>query len=125
MNTQPNTRAWPIGLRRLAEVIGPAGAMAMAEVYGGQPSLYIPKKLTARHDLVLLLGQSNAAKLSKAFGGQRIEIPRGVFINSLKSQILSAQGSKSQIAAQCRCSVRYVRVTLNAVCDQNQTDLFD
>lgn len=120
-------RTWPIGLRRLAEVIGPAAAVRMADVYGGTESNYIPKHPRRDHPLVQLIGYDKLALLCATFGPGTIDIPRGTFRDLKKAKILESTGSSRVIAQDVGCTERYVRMVRNSVDheDDRQASLFD
>lgn len=119
------TRSWPIGLQRLAEVVGPAAAVRLAEAFGGTEDNYIPKKATVDHPFTVVIGLDRMEALCAVFGTQRIEIPRGTHRDMKKVAIHNASGTRKQIALQVGCSQRYVRKVLNAADEDNQPGLFD
>ncbi|MCR9077211.1 MAG: hypothetical protein NXI07_14315, partial [bacterium] len=71
-------RSWPTGLRRLAEVIGPAAAVRLSEVYGGTV-LYVHRRMPIDDPIVQVIGLDKAEMLSEVFGARTLEIPRGTF----------------------------------------------
>lgn len=126
MSTPNDISAWPIGLKRLAEVIGPAGAVKLADTIGGGNRIYIPKTPTATNRIALIIGIRNLRLLSDKFGGEWIEIPRGTFKDLKKVAIMDADGNNEQIASRVGCTVRYVRKILNETgVNSNQLGLFD
>lgn len=119
------THTWPVGLRRLAEVIGPAAAVRLADTFGGIERVYIPKTVKIDHDFVGIIGLDLMEDLCGEFGGEHIDIPRGVFKDLKKTQILDASGSHREVALRLGVSQRYVRQVRSFVRDERQTDLFD
>lgn len=108
---------WPDGLRRIADVIGPELALRLAEHDGGLDKVYVPRSPRANHPWMELLGEQALAKLARALGGDRIDIPRGTHIALKKRRIidLAASGiSHRQIAREVRVGERYVRRVLAA-----------
>lgn len=122
MTDQTNT--WPVGLRRLAEVIGPAAAVRLADVFGGAEKVYIPKKARIDHDFTAIIGLDRMEALCAEFGGELIEIPRGVFRDLKKTQIMDADGSNREVALRLKVTQRYVRRIRSQVRDDDQPDLF-
>ena len=118
------TRTWPIGLRRLAEVIGPAAAVRLANVLGGVENVYIPKKARIDHEITAIIGLDRMEDLCAEFGGSQIEIPRGVFRDLKKTRIMDATGSNRDVALRLGCTQRYVREIRSQVRDDNQFNLF-
>ena len=92
------THTWPVGLRRLAEVIGPAAAVRMADVLGGIENVYIPKKARIDHEITAIIGIDRMENLCAEFGGSQIDIPRGAFKDLKKTQIMDAKGSNREVA---------------------------
>jgi len=119
-----STRSWPVGLRRLAIVIGPAAAVKLAEVLGGTENIYIPKTARIDHLLTSVIGLDRLEDLCSAFGGERIEIPRGTFKDLKKAQIIDAEGSNRDVALRLRVTQRYVRRVRSELRNQYQPDLF-
>ena len=103
-------RTWPTNLRRIAEVIGPAEAVRFADRYGGIEKLYIPKTPRDGHKFLEVISMDAFTKLCHAFGGDRIEVAKGAFRNSLKVDIAEADGSTRKVAEQTGASMRYVRM---------------
>ncbi len=121
-----NPRTWPVGLRRLAEVIGPAAAVRLAEAFGGTEGNYIPMTAKIDHPFVAVIGLDRMEKLCEAFGGRDLDIPKGVFRDLKKSRILDARGSSREVALRVGATQRYVRrVRNNAAGDDGQPGLFD
>lgn len=120
-----DTRSWPVGLRRLAEIIGPAAAVKLAESFGGEEDWYIPKTATIGHPFVSVIGLDRLEALSASMGGTTIEIPRGVFRDLKKARILEATGTNREIARGVGATQRYVRRIRNSIGDDSQPGLFD
>lgn len=104
------TRSWPVGLRRLADVIGPAAAVRLADAFGGIEKVYIPKTANADHLFTDAIGLDRLERLCAEFGGQQIDIPRGTFRDLKKAAIIDAAGSNRDVALRLRCTQRYVRI---------------
>ena len=123
-----DTSTWPIGLRRIAEIIGPAAAVRLADAIGGTEDNYVPKQPTITHPFVPIIGLDRTELLARAFGGKRIDIPRGVYRESVKARIIDAgpQRPAREVALEARCTQRYVRMIRNAGEDDGrQPSLFD
>lgn len=127
-----DTRSWPVGLRRLAEIVGPAAAVNLAESFGGIERVYIPKTARIDHPFVAVIGLDRMEALCQAFGGKHIDIPRGVYRDLKKAQIIEADGSHRQVALRLGCTQRYVRRVRSDLNDEtpdsrqdDSPDLFD
>lgn len=118
------THTWPVGLRRLAEVIGPAAAVRLADEFGGAEKVYIPKRARIDHDFTAVIGLDRMEALCAEFGGHRIDIPRGAFKDLKKTQIMDAEGSNREVALRLGVTQRYVRRVRVEVRDDDQPDLF-
>lgn len=107
------TRGWPKGLVAIAEVLGPERALALAKAFGHGDPVYVPKRPVERHPWRAVLTKEEFDAMVEAFGGTRIEIPRGTFVAPKKLAILRLirQGELStrEIAAEVGCAGRYVR----------------
>ncbi|WP_299378476.1 helix-turn-helix domain-containing protein [uncultured Kiloniella sp.] len=102
---------WPLGLKRLAKIIGHKATLDLVEVAGGLDKPKIPAEVTPEHPWVKAVGIDKLQLLSEALGGQRIYIPRGSFINLKKLPILDLleKGWKPKdIALEIGVTVRYV-----------------
>jgi len=67
----------PIGaIARIAHIIGPAAALALAEARGGT-HVYVPKEPSASCPLVKIVGMEAAVILAAAYGGDTIKVPVG------------------------------------------------
>jgi hypothetical protein len=122
-----DVRSWPVGLRRLADVIGPAAAVKLADAFGGGEDYYIPKTAGITHPFVAVIGLDRMEDLCRVFGPGRIDIPRGTFKDLKKAHILEATGSARDVALGLRVTQRYVRQVRNTVSDPDtsQPSLFD
>ncbi|WP_142851002.1 hypothetical protein, partial [Telmatospirillum sp. J64-1] len=103
-----DTTTWPVGLQRLAEIVGAKAALQLADTIGGVRTP-IPKKMNSDHPLAKLIGREEFAKLVYVYGGDTIEIPKGSFKRLLKAEILNAKGSTRSIALRVGCTQRYVK----------------
>lgn len=118
-------RTWPIGLRKLAEVIGPAAAVRLSEVYGGT-ALYVHRHMAVDNPIVQVIGLDKAELLSKAHAKETLEIPRGTYRDLKKVRILDADGSSRQVALDSGCTQRYVnKVRAEVRPDPHAPGLFD
>lgn len=123
--TEDATHSWPIGLRRLAEVIGPAAAVRLADAYGGVEDLRIPKTARPDHDLAKVLTRDEFEALCAAYGGERLDIPKGVYKDLKKTAIMDAAGSNREVALRLKVTQRYVRRVRAEVRRDQDPDLFD
>lgn len=119
-----DTRSWPVGLRRLAEVIGPKATVDLADALGGAENVYIPKTPRIDHEITAIIGLDRMEALCAEFGGKQIDIPRGAFKDLKKTQIMDAEGSNRDVALRLRVSQRYVRRIRSEIRDDDQPDLF-
>jgi hypothetical protein len=120
-----DTRTWPVGLRRLAELIGAAGAMRLAERFGGLENLYVPRQPRRNHPWVPLIGYDAMRRLCAEFGPGHIDIPKGSYRDLKKVQILDSAGSNSQVAVRVKATQRYVRRVRSQHRAPRERDLFD
>ncbi len=128
MRRTRDTSTWPVGLRRIAEVIGPAAAVRLADAVGGTEDNYVPRTPSLEHTWVQIIGMDKLEALARVFGGQRIDIPRGVYKNSVKAKIIDADRAATtrEVALRANCTQRYVRMIRNAGGDDDrQPSLFD
>jgi len=90
----------PESLREIAEVIGLPAALALVTLHGGR-RLYIPIKFPASNSLLQYLGSETCDKLSQAFGGDYLAIPRAIAVNrkTRNEQILQDHRNKATVAA--------------------------
>lgn len=113
-------------LLEIAEVVGPAAALRLAEAYGGQDGCYVPYTPHPDHPWASVLGPAAWTALCARWGGGRINIPRNAMAKSAKARMasLKAQGlSHRAMARELACTERYVRLVMNAG-DDRQGDLF-
>jgi len=115
-----------VQLLDLAELIGDAAALRLAEVYGGQDSLYVPKRPRHDHSMANVLGPDAFDTLCWHYGGERIDVPRNANAETTKTRILQMDdgtASRNEIARRLGCTARYVRMVCNAGKDPDQGDL--
>lgn len=121
----PNVRSWPIGLHRLAEVIGPASTVRLAEVYGGI-RIYVRATPTVKDPIVQVIGIDKARLLAAEYGGRNLEIPRGAHKDLKKARIIDATGPSRSVAQELGCTHRYVnKVRADLQDNTPQPGLFD
>lgn len=120
---------WPVVLAELASIIGEELTLKLARTEGGLDRIYIPREPTSDHPWVAVIGPDAWARVVAAWGGERVDLPRGAFINLKKVEILdlAAEGLPHRdIARRTHTSERYVRRILGAAgdsVDPRQTDL--
>ena len=102
-------RPWPIGLRRIAAVIGAKEALRLVEAFGGTEDHHIPKKASPDHPFARVIEYEDLQKLCNTLGPCRLEIPRGTNLKPKKLQILEADGPSREVARKLGVSQRYVR----------------
>lgn len=123
-------RDWPNLLKQIAELIGAELALKLSYECGGLDSLYIPHKANAAHPWAKAVGEPAFARLCKALGGERVSLPRGMYVKLQKRRIIElAEGGAStrSIALACHVTERYVRrvlVGLSRAPDPRQMKLF-
>ena len=114
-----DTRDWPQGLVDIASVIGPELTIKLAEKYAGVEKYYVPKLTNSvglKHPWAAILGDNAWRAMCKAFGGQRINVPRGQKI--LKKRVIfelsesHPELSHRTIALHAQTSESYVRRVL-------------
>ena len=115
-----------IQLQEIADVIGAEAAVRLAQVYGGQERVYVPRTPRRDHPMVNVVGWEAFVKLCERYARERIVIPRNAVADSLKQRILELDGqaNRMEIARQLGCTERYVRMVLNDGKDTDQGDLF-
>ena len=106
---QEDTRSWPIGLRRIAAVIGASLTLKLVENFGGTEGHYLPRLPTQRHPFAAVIGYDDLRKLCDALGPCSMYIPRGVHRNPKKLQILENDGPAREVARELGVSERYVQ----------------
>lgn len=124
-----NLDMWPATLRRIAEIVGADLALRLGEAEGGQEKVYVPKSPSTQHPWRRVLGDQAWARVVAEMGGERIDLPRGSFLNVRKLEILALaeEGlSHRAIARRARVGERYVRRVLEGLTieDKNQLKLF-
>ncbi len=125
----PDTTAWRRSLRELARVIGPKAAMALHEAVKGVETP-VPKRADPQHPLVGIIGYEAFQALVGAYGGQRLDLPRGIDQDVKKVAIMDAAGtgSKRAIALRLGVSQRYVRRVTNELAGDDsapQSEILD
>lgn len=106
---------WPEVLRRWAEITSPEAVLQIVEKYGGLERVHIPKTPREDHEICRLIGFAHWAQICRAYGGERVDIPRGAFMRLRKAEIidLANQGvAHREIALRTRTTQRYVRSVL-------------
>lgn len=126
-----NVETWPAGLEAIAEVIGPELTLRLADRFGGVEHFYVPKSPTTGHPWAAVIGEPAWEQLCRAMGGQRINLPRGQFVQLKKRLILElaeTEGlSHRAIALRTRSTEGYVRGVLRGISstgDERQGKLF-
>lgn len=117
------------GIEDVAKLVSQRAAMRLVETFPGTV-LYIPKKVTENHEL-LVIGAEDAQAISLEFGGNHITVPMS-FISPRKRRLLiyrlaSENMSRRQIALRTGCTERRVYQILSDAgwTDDRQTSLFD
>lgn len=83
--------ALPQGLNELRDVIGPAGAVALAQRRGGQ-ALYVPRRFKPDHWLAGLIGEAELGRFVEAYGGDRVSVPKiDAVLRQLRERELKAE----------------------------------
>lgn len=110
----------------MADVIGPAAAVRLANTFGGTEDNYIPKTARLDHPFVPVIGKERFQSLCEEFGGERLDIPRGAFRRSKKAAILNAAETMParELALRVGATQRYVRSVRSMTRDDKQGDLF-
>ncbi|TVM34632.1 Mor transcription activator family protein [Oceanidesulfovibrio marinus] len=95
--------ALPRGLREIKDLIGPGAALILAEEYGGG-QLYVPCRIRESHPLVQLIGHEKVQRLSLAYGGDKLHVPK---VDAIERQfrrrrILSLRQTGRSIASLAR-----------------------
>lgn len=128
--TEHDFDAWPDTLRELASLIGPETTLRLASRFGGLERVYVPKEATDNHPWTQVLSPVQWQKVITAWGGQRIDLPRGTYVTLAKRQILALaeQGiPHRQIAQRVHTTERHVRRVLQGLhitaVDPRQTKL--
>jgi hypothetical protein len=118
----------PLVLQQVAEAIGIATACRLAMDFGGR-EIYLPKRLSDKHPLVLSLGRPAAEQVVALLGDGAIEIPLGpttyeARIGAAINKRLEAGQSEAQISRALRVHIRTVRRHRAKMKDTHPT-LFD
>jgi len=120
----PDARALPHALEEIADIIGEAAALRLAQARGGT-RVYIPHDPTPGCVLAQIVGLDAAHKLARLYAGDRPEIPQAARLKNKRARILREDGSQAAIARRVKCSERYVRMVKSHVApDDRQADLF-
>ena len=117
MSAAEDFSTWPATLRDVALVIGREAALRLASECGGV-LMYVPTEVHADHPWCRAVGEAAFAKLAAAFGGQRVDLPRGTHVRLAKAQILDmhAKGMTGRaIALSLHVTERYVRRVLDGI----------
>lgn len=109
---------WPNILRRLVGILGKADTLKLASVVGGVDRIYIPREPTQSHLWRRVLGDEQWRAVVAELGGEHVALPRGVFIQLRKREILelAEQGvPHREIALRVHVGQRYVRRVLHGL----------
>ncbi|MGE4298921.1 MAG: hypothetical protein AB7E47_12910 [Desulfovibrionaceae bacterium] len=105
------------GLAELAEVVGVAAALELGHRFGGRQH-FVPKTPKPEHPWARILGADAWARLCATYGGEKIDLPRGDYLNPKSARIrkLLAEGvtNRRQLAERTGATERYVRQVANA-----------
>jgi len=117
-----DTNDWPERLVRIAEVIDAELTLKLVEKYGGVEYFYVPKLkrgLCPTHPWASILGEDTWKKFCRAFGGQRLTIPRGTYLHLKKRIIFELAEDRTlshrTIALRAQVTETYVRMVLRGV----------
>lgn len=106
-------------INEIIELCGHQATLALVRQYGGR-QLSIPQEatLTENHPLALVIGLTNARRLGRARGGERIEIPVEMnVVIELRNEAIVAAFDKEQsirsIAQDFQISRKWVRNILD------------
>lgn len=123
-------KAWPTTLVRLVAIIGKEQTLKLAKAVGGLERVMIPRSPNQAHMWKDVLGERDWKCVVEAFSGERIDLPRGVFLSIKKWTVLdlATEGlAHRQIALRAHCTERYVRMVLQGQpkpVDDRQQKLF-
>lgn len=125
-------RAWPSALVRLVALIGKEKTIELASTYGGLDRIHIPRaSYSTSHMWRNVLADDEWRRVVDAMGGERVDLPRGVFLCVKKWLIIDlAQENLThrQIAVRAQCTERYIRLVLQGhpkPVDNRQQKLFE
>jgi Mor family transcriptional regulator len=108
----------------LAETIGQEDARRLLQALGGL-KYYVPKSITADHEIAQAIGLAAAAKLAETFGGTSISLP--VF-GSRRKKVweMERKGGirRRDMALKTGYSERHIYRLLDRKADERQDDLF-
>lgn len=105
-------------LRDLAELVGPELALQLAAERGGQIRTYIPRATTTSHPWRAILGDDAWQRVVTAYGGERIDLPRGSYLELRKTQIIElaqAGVARREIARRVHVTERWVHYVLKGL----------
>jgi hypothetical protein len=128
------TAKLPPLLQEIADVVGLAAAMKLAEIKGGQ-RVFVPDAVDADHWLAQLIGTDKATALAFYFthdGGVHLDIPKGELLrraqrNDLIAKLIADGRSANDIAAAVDLTRRHIfrkKRQMKDGADNPQTDLF-
>jgi hypothetical protein len=112
-----DTSDWPQGLVDIAVVIGPELTLELADKFGGVEKAYVPRlknKVGLWHPWASVLGDEAWRAFCARFGGQKINLPRGLSRHGSKKRAIlelatNTSLSGRSIARQVHCTETYVR----------------
>lgn len=109
----------PESLHDVAETLGLGVALRLMQHYGGQ-EVEFPRRLKDEHELISVLGRSDAEKIVHLMSGARVYIPHGRSATKrLEVERLEADGkARREIAKALGLSQRHVRRLANKPPDQ-------
>lgn len=120
-------------LNRIADVIGLALALRLAEHFGGG-EIYVPLRVREDHPVARVIGVDAAAQLARELGGHagaRIDVPKADDVtragrNRAIVAAVETGVSKQALARQHGLTTRWVRKICNGDgVDERQLGLFD
>ena len=116
------------GIDDVVELVSQRVAVRLVETFPGTV-LYIPKKITADHELCAI-GEAEAKTLSRELGGSHIGVPMSIISNEKRRLLIyklaSENISRREIALRAGCTERRVYQILgeNRRQDDRQASLF-
>lgn len=103
---------WPTMLARVARIVGRDAALRLARAVGGLERVRIPLEPTP-HPWSRVLTEAEWHAVVAQLGGERVDLPRGVYIQLAKVRILelaeAGELSHREIALRCHVTERHVR----------------